>query len=305
MFDPKVGRFLSTDPLVSHPGFSQSWNPYSYVLNNPLRLVDPTGFGDVPANISMVGEDNVTFATLPTPTIGVTDPGLKQSLQLQNVIPREPAIAVAATGDADLPAGDPGPGAPFANDMLAAGLGVAPQLSPPGGPKWFPGMGGPPRTVPGPSGGLPVEAPPLPEGLPAELPGVGPGAGAIVGEILAGVGVVLYTGATVMTDGPIPVEDVVPSLRPDRPLGSTVHPFNGVPKGIHPALFDVLTDLQAARAGDSAAASRNAARNTHTLTGNLRGWTSMDILGREFNLRIIYKFAPDGISWDVVDTHAR
>jgi RHS repeat-associated protein len=48
IYDPKVGRFLTTDPLVSHPGFSQSWNPYSYVLNNPLNLVDPSGFGDEP-----------------------------------------------------------------------------------------------------------------------------------------------------------------------------------------------------------------------------------------------------------------
>jgi RHS repeat-associated protein len=44
IYDPKLGRFLMTDPLVSRPFFSQSWNAYSYVLNNPLRYVDPTGF---------------------------------------------------------------------------------------------------------------------------------------------------------------------------------------------------------------------------------------------------------------------
>jgi RHS repeat-associated protein len=44
MFDPKVGRFLTTDPIVSAPHFGQSWNPYSYVLNNPLNYVDPSGF---------------------------------------------------------------------------------------------------------------------------------------------------------------------------------------------------------------------------------------------------------------------
>ena len=48
MYDPKVGRFLTMDPLVSHPSFSQSWNPYSYVLNNPLKYVDPSGFDGVP-----------------------------------------------------------------------------------------------------------------------------------------------------------------------------------------------------------------------------------------------------------------
>jgi RHS repeat-associated protein len=44
IYDPKVGRFLTTDPIVSAPLFGQSWNAYSYVLNNPLSYVDPTGF---------------------------------------------------------------------------------------------------------------------------------------------------------------------------------------------------------------------------------------------------------------------
>jgi RHS repeat-associated protein len=44
IFDPKVGRFLTTDPIVSAPLFGQSWNPYSYVVNNPLNYVDPSGF---------------------------------------------------------------------------------------------------------------------------------------------------------------------------------------------------------------------------------------------------------------------
>jgi RHS repeat-associated protein len=44
IYDPQVARFLTTDPLVSEPGYSQSWNPYSYVHNSPLAFVDPTGF---------------------------------------------------------------------------------------------------------------------------------------------------------------------------------------------------------------------------------------------------------------------
>jgi RHS repeat-associated protein len=44
IYDPKVGRFLTTDPIVSEPLSAQSWNPYSYVANNPLNYVDPTGF---------------------------------------------------------------------------------------------------------------------------------------------------------------------------------------------------------------------------------------------------------------------
>ncbi|MGK3962803.1 RHS repeat-associated core domain-containing protein [Sorangium sp. So ce118] len=44
IYDPRIGRFLTTDPIVSVPFFGQSWNPYSYVLNNPLAYVDPGGF---------------------------------------------------------------------------------------------------------------------------------------------------------------------------------------------------------------------------------------------------------------------
>jgi RHS repeat-associated protein len=47
LYDPKVGRFLTPDPIVSRPRFGQSWNPYSYVLNNPLSYVDPSGFEPV------------------------------------------------------------------------------------------------------------------------------------------------------------------------------------------------------------------------------------------------------------------
>ncbi len=47
LYDPALGRFLSTDPLIAHPGSTQSINPYSYVENNPLNKTDPTGEADV------------------------------------------------------------------------------------------------------------------------------------------------------------------------------------------------------------------------------------------------------------------
>jgi RHS repeat-associated protein len=42
--DAITGRFLSPDPNIPNPGNTQSWNRYSYVNNNPLTQVDPTGF---------------------------------------------------------------------------------------------------------------------------------------------------------------------------------------------------------------------------------------------------------------------
>lgn len=44
VYDPMTGRFLSPDPFIQAPDFTQSYNRYAYCLNNPLSLVDPTGY---------------------------------------------------------------------------------------------------------------------------------------------------------------------------------------------------------------------------------------------------------------------
>ncbi len=44
VYDPSIGRFLSPDPNVQDASDGQSYNRYSYVLNNPLRYADPTGY---------------------------------------------------------------------------------------------------------------------------------------------------------------------------------------------------------------------------------------------------------------------
>ena len=43
LYDPILGRFLSPDNYVQLPDFSQSFNRYSYCLNNPLKYTDPSG----------------------------------------------------------------------------------------------------------------------------------------------------------------------------------------------------------------------------------------------------------------------
>ncbi len=43
LYDPITGRFLSPDPYVQAPDFSQSYNRYAYGLNNPLIYTDPDG----------------------------------------------------------------------------------------------------------------------------------------------------------------------------------------------------------------------------------------------------------------------
>ena len=43
LYDPVISRFLSPDNYVQMPGNSQSFNRYSYCLNNPLKYTDPSG----------------------------------------------------------------------------------------------------------------------------------------------------------------------------------------------------------------------------------------------------------------------
>jgi hypothetical protein len=54
VYDPDIGRFLSPDPTVPYTHNPQSFNRYSYVMNNPLNRYDPTGFADE----STQGQDN-------------------------------------------------------------------------------------------------------------------------------------------------------------------------------------------------------------------------------------------------------
>jgi RHS repeat-associated protein len=43
MYNPALGRFLSADPYVQIPDFSQTYNRYSYANNNPMIYTDPSG----------------------------------------------------------------------------------------------------------------------------------------------------------------------------------------------------------------------------------------------------------------------
>ena len=43
MYDPKLGRFLQPDSYIQYPDLTEGLNRYTYVRNNPLSLLDPTG----------------------------------------------------------------------------------------------------------------------------------------------------------------------------------------------------------------------------------------------------------------------
>ncbi len=49
-YDPELGRFIQPDTVIQDLSNPQSYNRYSYCVNNPLRYTDPTGkdyIGDV------------------------------------------------------------------------------------------------------------------------------------------------------------------------------------------------------------------------------------------------------------------
>jgi len=44
LYDPQLGRMLSVDRYVQDPSNTQSYNRYSYCMNNPLKYTDPSGW---------------------------------------------------------------------------------------------------------------------------------------------------------------------------------------------------------------------------------------------------------------------
>jgi RHS repeat-associated protein len=54
IYDPVLGRFLSADPVIQSPYFSQSFNGYSYCFNNPLKYIDPSGYSAYNAYYSYI-----------------------------------------------------------------------------------------------------------------------------------------------------------------------------------------------------------------------------------------------------------
>jgi RHS repeat-associated protein len=55
-YDPRLGRFLSADPLVAAPHNLQTLNRYSYAINNPLSVIDPTGLAHIESQPPIVEE---------------------------------------------------------------------------------------------------------------------------------------------------------------------------------------------------------------------------------------------------------
>ncbi|MFA0814022.1 RHS repeat domain-containing protein, partial [Microbulbifer epialgicus] len=105
-YDYNLGRFLSVDPVIQSPGNSQSLNPYSYIMNNPLAGTDPSGYtpdctqGDDgaitctgPVKVSQTGSrikrtetGSVTMDTNGKLTGSITSGGKTQSFSIGKIV---------------------------------------------------------------------------------------------------------------------------------------------------------------------------------------------------------------------------
>lgn len=84
IYNPLIGRFVSADPILSDPTNGQSYNRYSYVLNNPANLTDPTGFTeDRPATTAMGGGDWQTLGPQGYDDGRQSFPGQQQPMSVQ------------------------------------------------------------------------------------------------------------------------------------------------------------------------------------------------------------------------------
>ncbi len=54
-YDPVLGRFVQPDSIIPDLFGPQALNPYSYVLNNPLRYTDPSGLQAQPGDPGFIG----------------------------------------------------------------------------------------------------------------------------------------------------------------------------------------------------------------------------------------------------------
>lgn len=61
LYDPVIARFFSPDNFVQAPEFTQSYNRYSYCLNNPLQYTDPSGEIFIAAAFAIGTLTNVFF----------------------------------------------------------------------------------------------------------------------------------------------------------------------------------------------------------------------------------------------------
>jgi len=66
--DPYTGRFVSADPTVPDPSYSQAFNRFAYVYNNPMNATDPSGFNGCGGGNNPHGFTSPSCTDMPLPS---------------------------------------------------------------------------------------------------------------------------------------------------------------------------------------------------------------------------------------------
>nr|WP_308736825.1 SpvB/TcaC N-terminal domain-containing protein [Shewanella baltica] len=93
VYDYNLGRFMSVDPFIFDLSSTQSINPYSYILNNPLAGTDPTGYNPILDNRAM----NFSITAM-TSTGTLSDELVDVIVQAESSIGNSEAGGAAETG---------------------------------------------------------------------------------------------------------------------------------------------------------------------------------------------------------------
>lgn len=130
-YNPQVNRFMNPDPAgtaAANPANPQSWNRYTYVMDNPVTGIDPSGLlcvpghcpDDPPGGLVLTADDFDTYRQIGQRT--VSHPWVSPVVSRQGNVPapsapaQPPATAPATpppsnvpTAPAPAPQTDPGP----------------------------------------------------------------------------------------------------------------------------------------------------------------------------------------------------
>ncbi|MHC9084873.1 toxin TcdB middle/N-terminal domain-containing protein [Luteimonas sp. RIT-PG2_3] len=92
IYDQELGRFLQADPVIQAPDDTQTWNAYTYVVNNPLKYVDPSG------NVFWMAAAIQTLSTV----TAVVGPTLAQMAITAAAVAATAHVAIGMMGQASL-----------------------------------------------------------------------------------------------------------------------------------------------------------------------------------------------------------
>jgi RHS repeat-associated protein len=95
MYDPRLARFTTTDPVIADIWNGQSLIRYSYVEGNPLAFVDPTGFSPEDTAPGWTDTYTASFSTL-TDIVVVSSSVVPLSQNHANAAPQREAASVGA-----------------------------------------------------------------------------------------------------------------------------------------------------------------------------------------------------------------